>query len=119
MTCELDLVERYFKAFNAHDLEAVVDCFTDDGVITTSDGVRHHGAREIRRFYDDIIEQFPDARCELQRAWDSAGTAAAEWDFTGTRRDQQDRFQLVGAELFTLRDAKIDDLRVYDAKPRA
>ena len=43
MSKETALIERYFDAFNRHDLDAVVACFTADAVIAGSDGRRVEG----------------------------------------------------------------------------
>lgn len=115
MSTETDLVRDYFKAFNAHDLEGVIACFTDDAVLQLSDGVRYAGADAVRRVYERWFYVFPDAHCELTSACGSGGKAAAESVFTGTHRERDDPVRLVGAELMTLDGGMISELREYQA----
>jgi uncharacterized protein (TIGR02246 family) len=113
MTIEADVVRDYFKAFNDHDLDAVVANFTDDAVILGSDGTRQEGIEEIRRHYANTFAMFPDGHCDLLQACGSDGTAAAESVFTGKRPGHNHEHRMTGAELLTIRDAKISQLRDY------
>jgi uncharacterized protein (TIGR02246 family) len=113
MSVEADIVRTYFMAFNAHDLEGVMDCFTADAVILSSDGQRCTGAAQVRRHYESIFKMFPDAHCELTRACGSEGTAAAESVFTGTQPHHGHQTRFTGAELLTIRDDRISELRDY------
>ena len=48
MTSEEELIERYFDAFNRHDIEAVVACFHPDAVLVGPNGKRLAGLAEVR-----------------------------------------------------------------------
>jgi steroid delta-isomerase-like uncharacterized protein len=113
MSTEVQLIEDYFKAFNAHDIEAVVNCFTDDAIITSGDGSRSEGAAGVREAFEWYFATFPDARCELKRACGSEGTGAVESVFTGTHRGTERTVRMVGAEVLTIRDGKINELSEY------
>lgn len=113
MSFEVELIEDYFKAFNAHDLEGVVAFFADDAVITAGDGSRHEGTAGVRNAFAWYFDTFSNAHCELKRACGSDGTGAAESVFTGTRRDTKRQVRTAGAELLTLRGDKICELREY------
>lgn len=113
MSNEADVVRAYFEAFNDHDLEAVVACFTDDAVIVSSDGQRTEGKEQISRSYAHSFKMFPDGHCELLRACGSDGTAAAESIFTSTRPGHQHQHRFTGAELLTITGGKISELRDY------
>lgn len=51
MSQETTLIERYFDAFNHHDLEAVMACFDPEAVIVAAHGRRIEGANAIRAYY--------------------------------------------------------------------
>jgi uncharacterized protein (TIGR02246 family) len=113
VSTESDAVRTYFKAFNDHDLEAVVACFAQDAVILGSDGQRTEGIGQISRSYAHTFEMYADGHCELLSACGSDGTAAAESIFTGTRSGHQRQERSTGAELLTITDGKITELRDY------
>jgi uncharacterized protein (TIGR02246 family) len=113
MSSEADVVRTYFQAFNDHDLEAVVACFTDDAVILSGGGQRTEGKDAISLSYAHTFKMFPDAHCDLVTACGSDGSAAAESVFTGTRSGQQHQHRAAGAELLTIANGKISELRDY------
>ena len=50
MTPEEQLIQRYFDAFNRHDIEGVMACFHDDPVIVDAEGRRLAGRLALRCF---------------------------------------------------------------------
>ena len=94
MTSEEQLIQRYFDAFNRHDLEPVVACFHDQAVLVGTNGKRLVGLAEVRRSYETEFALFPPmptASCASAPV-----IAAAEWpnpsfrerapDMEGSRR---------------------------------
>ena len=112
MSEEADVVRRYFDAFNNQDLDAVLASFTDDAEIVSASGIRIHG-NAIRERYVFMFETYPDGFCDLTMACGSDGSAAAESTFTGTPVGQSEPVEAKGAELLTIRDGKIRELRDY------
>ena len=51
------VITRYIEASNAHDAEAIVDCFADDAVVRDENATRH-GKIEIRRWATETIEKY-------------------------------------------------------------
>ena len=45
MTAEEALIQRYFDAFNRHDIDAVMACFDEHAVIVDLEGRRFKGAK--------------------------------------------------------------------------
>lgn len=43
-----ELTRRFVNAFNANDLDAVLDCFADDGIYDEFNGTRNRGRDAIR-----------------------------------------------------------------------
>jgi ketosteroid isomerase-like protein len=111
MTCEEELIRRYFDAFNRHDLEAVVACFHDEAVLVGPNGKRLVGIAEVRRSYETEFALFPDAHCELKLCTGNSGSGVAESYFTGTRHEHL--IEAIGAEVMEIIDGKIKEIRDY------
>jgi ketosteroid isomerase-like protein len=83
------VVRRLQAATNAHDLEALVDCFTADYLseipLHPSRGFR--GGEQVRRNWAQILTGVPDLHSELIREAVDGTVVWAEWEWTGTRRD--------------------------------
>jgi ketosteroid isomerase-like protein len=108
-----DLIERYFDAFNSHDLEGVMACYNDNAVIVASSGRRIEGAEAIRAYYASTFATFRNAKCTITSLVGNDGTGAVESMFTGTRDGTEHETRLMGVEIIELRDDKITELRDY------
>jgi ketosteroid isomerase-like protein len=111
MTPEEQLIQRYFDAFNRHDLEGVMACFHDEAVLVGPNGKRLVGVAEVRRSYETEFALFPDAHCELKVCTGNSGSGVAESYFTGTRHER--RIEAIGAEVMEIVDGKIKEIRDY------
>ena len=52
-----DILDRYFKAQNAHDVAAMVACFAGDAVVR-DEGHTHNGADAIRAWKTDTSAKY-------------------------------------------------------------
>jgi ketosteroid isomerase-like protein len=84
MTPEEQLIQRYFDAFNRHDLERVMGCFHAEPVLIGSTGKRCAGRDEVRRSYETEFATFLDGRCDLRMCTGNSGRGVAESVFHGT-----------------------------------
>ncbi|HYL58446.1 MAG TPA: nuclear transport factor 2 family protein, partial [Candidatus Acidoferrales bacterium] len=66
MTSEEQLIQRYFDAFNRHDLEAVMSCFHENPRIEDPEGKAFEGRAAVRRNYETAFVSMPDCRCDLR-----------------------------------------------------
>jgi uncharacterized protein (TIGR02246 family) len=110
---EEQLIQRYFAAFNRHDLDAVLACFHPDAIIVGSDGSRYDGLDAVRSLY---VEQFaitPDGRCDLRSVAAADGKGDAESLFQGTLARDGRSIRAVGLERFTFLDGRIKEMRVH------
>ncbi len=83
------IVARIRAAINAHDLDALVDCFAAD---YRNDTPAHpargfEGREQVRRNWTRILEGVPDIHASLIRSAVVGEDIWAEWDWAGTRRD--------------------------------
>src|SRR5690242_20350198 len=85
----LAVVLRLQAATNAHDLDALVDCFTPDyrSEIPLHPTRSFQGGEQVRRNWTQILAGVPDLHSELLRAAVDGNVVWAEWEWAGTRRD--------------------------------
>ena len=105
------LLERFMAAWNAHDVEALLDFMTDDGVFQSSVGPAPLGTTAVgrdalRRAYSAIWQTYPDAQWTNGRHFAAGNNACSEWIFIGTKADGT-KVEVQGCDLFTLRNGKI------------
>lgn len=113
MNNEEGLLRTYVDCFNAHDIEAVMDCFADDAVIIDHEGRRFEGRDAIRAFYAWQFRVIPDGRCELRHIVSQPGSGMAETRFIGTVSSTGDTVEALGPEVATFAGDKIKELRDY------
>ncbi|MFG2076181.1 conserved hypothetical protein [Nonomuraea maritima] len=79
-----ELKHRLRDAVNAHDLDAILDCYSPDAVYVTPSGVAE-GRDQIAWLYEQFFRGFPDFH---HSAWYEYGEldnpAVTEWTYTGT-----------------------------------
>ena len=112
MTSDLfRLLEVFAEAWNAHDVDALLSCMTEDAVFRTAAGAApagdvHQGHAELRAAFTAIFARFPDAR------WNNAihsvmgDVALSEWTFSGTDVDGN-KVLACGCDIFRLRNGMI------------
>ncbi|WP_182904328.1 ester cyclase [Microbispora sp. H13382] len=72
-----DVVDRYFSAYNAHDLDAVMRCYCAKPV-TVVPGGPAEGRSEVASYHTGIWQAFPDVHVTvLQKVADGGTTAVA------------------------------------------
>lgn len=112
-TEEEELIERYFDAFNRHDIEAVMACFHDRPVIVDTEGRRFEGRGEVRGHYEEQFSRWPDGRCDLRALAGHGGRGMAESLFHGTGKADGRLVRALGAEVIEFADGRIREIRDY------
>ncbi len=100
----LTTLERLFAAFNAHDADAVMACFTQGAVFfgaagSEANGRRFDGSDAIRAAFTAVWTGMPDVQWAVHRSRMLGDEAITEWLFTGTRDDGA-RIEAEGLDLF-------------------
>jgi ketosteroid isomerase-like protein len=82
-------LERYEAAMNAHDLEAVLDCFHLDyaSVQPLNPDRDFRGRDTVRERWTAILRDVPDFGAELLRSAVDGDEEWGEWRWRGTRAD--------------------------------
>lgn len=105
MNTRHDLLERLFAAFNRHDADAVMSCFTPDVVFDGAAGPdawgrRFEGRDAVKAAFVGVWTDMADVAWTVQRHTLAGDRATTEWLFTGTRRDGT-RIEANGVDLFS------------------
>src|SRR4051794_18175395 len=110
----LALIERLRHATDAHDVDAIVECFTDDYVNETP----AHPARgfvgraQVRENWSRILTAISDLSASVPRATVDGDLVWTEWEMRGTRPDGGLHL-LRGVIVFGVRDGLIASARFY------
>ena len=107
----LQLLRVFADAWNAHNLDAIMACMTEDCVFESSAGpdvcgTRSVGQQDVRTAFSKVFAEFPDAQWLGARHFATRDRGISEWTFTGTRADGA-RVEVNGCDLLTFRDDKI------------
>ena len=108
------VVERLIRATNAHDLNALVECFTDDyrNETPVHPGRSFSGREQVRANWSQIFAAVPDVECELLGCVVHGDTVWSEMEMRGTRMDGV-RHLMRGVIVFGLREHRIARARFY------
>lgn len=110
-TNNVEFLQSFVDAFNAHDVDAIMAHMTEDCVFEASagpdvNGEQFKGQEEVRMAFLNVFATFPDAHWGGARNFVIGDRGFSEWTFTGTRVDGT-RVEVTGCDLFTFRDGKI------------
>lgn len=112
-----EMLDAFAKAWNRHDLDALMSFMTDDCVFhgwtgSEASGARHVGRDAVRAAFRQAWTDFPDAQWTRARHFVAGSRGVSEWTFVGTRASDGQRVEVDGCDLFTFRGDKI---RVKDS----
>ena len=107
----MGILEGFADAFNAHDIDKILSYMTDDCIFEASagpdaDGEKFVGKDAVRKAFEDVFKNFPDAHWSNPHHFISGNRAVSEWTFTGTKPDGS-KMEVNGCDLFTFRDGRI------------
>jgi ketosteroid isomerase-like protein len=109
-------LERFFAAWNVHDVETIVSFFTPDGAYYASigpddEGTAFRGRDEVRRGVTAFLSTYGDVHYTDLRVGLDGDQAFATWTFSGTKGNDErityrgvDIFEFEG-DLIALKDA--------------
>jgi steroid delta-isomerase-like uncharacterized protein len=87
-----DFIERYNRAWNDHDVDAIVGMHTTDSVFENhTTGDINIGREAIGDAIRGIFTVFPDLRFETRRAYIRDDLVVQEWTARGTHLGKMDR----------------------------
>jgi steroid delta-isomerase-like uncharacterized protein len=118
-----DLVEGFYAAFSAGDLDTAMSYAADDVVSKDPSGEKH-GAAAWRAYGEMFRAAAPDAKLTLRNAIEQGDTIFVEGAFTGTFTGPMqtpqgeapptgNAFEVPFVDVFVFRDGKFAEQRVY------
>jgi steroid delta-isomerase-like uncharacterized protein len=116
------LIERYYAAFNAMDIEAILACLTDDVAHDINQGARETGKDAFRAFLGRMDHAYSEQLRDIVIMTSTDGTrAAAEFMVHGIYKVADDGFPpahgqsyvLPAGGFFDITDGQIARVSVY------
>ncbi len=116
-TARQELLQELFKAFNRHDVEAVLSLMTDDIVFEGAAGPESFGARftgykAVGEAFEGAWKTFPDVQWANHTHQVSGNLGVSQWTLVGTRKDGV-KIEADGVDLFGFRDGKIASKKAF------
>lgn len=118
----MSIVETYFKAFNAGDTDAMLDCLTEDVAHHVNEGKIRSGKALFKEFNDHMTRCYKEELTDMVIFEGANGTrAAAEFIVNGTYlatdsglpEAKGQTYRLPGGSFFDIRDGKIARVTTY------
>lgn len=106
-----ETLRTVLAAFNAHDLDAIMEFFADECSFdmprgTEPFGTRFVGKTAVREALASRFQGLPDVHYGEDRHWVCGEFGVSEWLLTGTARDGQ-RVRVRGCDHWEFRNGKI------------
>lgn len=110
-------IDRFNSVWDAHDVDGIVDMFTDDVVFEASFGAEPYGERAVgkeaaRKLAEAVFEKIPDVHFEELRHIVTPEFAVVESTTTGTPVGGEP-YEVHLVDVLTLRDGRIAAKRSY------
>ena len=107
-------LRRLLDATNAHDLDALVQCFAPDyrNETPAHPGRGFSGPEQVRKNWRQIFSFVPDVHAEVLAWSETASAVWSEWEMRGTRPDGSPHL-MRGVIIFGVRDGRADWARFY------
>lgn len=110
----LTFAHRVSAAANSHDIDRVVECFTEDYVnespVHPARGFR--GREQVRRNWTQIFATVPDITTKVLRSHQVGDLVWSEWEMRGNRLDGAEHL-MRGVMLFTVEGDRASAVRFY------
>ena len=115
-----DVVKAYFDAFNAGDIDGMLDCLTTDVAHHVNEGVIREGREQFADFCRHMSETYRETLTDMV-IFQTGDRAAAEYVVNGTylKTDpglppaRGQTYSLPAGSFFDLRDGKIARVTTY------
>jgi ketosteroid isomerase-like protein len=111
----LAVVERFNEAFGRGDVDAVMDCMTEDCVFENTypppDGERHVGQSDVRGFWERFFGSTVQPRFETEEMVAAGDRVLARWCFSWGEPESEGHVR--GVDVFRVRDGKVAEKLAY------
>ena len=111
------IVERYNDAWNAHDVDAIVELHAPGMVFENHTAGERVEGDDVRGHIARIFESWPDLTFRGRRLYAADGLVVSEWTATATDRDGR-KLEWDGVDIFPFEDGLILRKDVYSSSHR-
>ena len=107
----IEILKRFLDAFNRHDIDSIMEYFSDDCVFYMPRGAgprgdRYLGKNEVRAGLAKRFQGIPDVHYGEDCHWACDNFGVSEWTLTGTSVSGK-RIEVRGVDLLEFADGKI------------
>ena len=108
------VVEKINRAFNQHDLDAMVDCFDPlyHGEQPLHPDHAYRGREQVHKEWGNVFKRVPDFHAENLRVAVDQDTVWTEARWTGTLAGKG-KFEIMGVIVFGVRNNRVIWTRMY------
>lgn len=110
------VVLAFKEAFNRHDVQAMMQCISDDFVFESRepapDGVMYSGRESVRRYWRDLIRESGNARIEIEEVFGLGTRCVMRWKYIWTDAAGKEEY-LRGVDLYRVESGLICELLSY------
>ena len=109
-----DVLRRMEQAMNAHDLDALADCFSEDfrSDLPIHPGRSFTGRERMRSTWAALFAHVPDLTARVLQSVADGDQVWSEWEIGGIRA-QGERYLSRGVAILRLRGERIASVRFY------
>ena len=112
----LDIIDRFNKAFNRHDVDAIMALMTDDCVFENTNpppvGERYEGQESVRGFWQRLFASSPNARFDSEDIFAGGDRCTVRWIYNWIDADGKPG-HVRGVDVFRVRDGKVAEKLSY------
>ncbi len=111
----LDAVDRFNDAFNAHDVDGVMACMTDDAVFESTSppaGERHEGAAAVRAAWEAFFAASPSAHFDAEEVIGAGDRCIVRWIYSWTD-DSGATASIHGVDVLRVREGRVSEKLAY------
>ena len=109
-----DVLRRMEEAMNAHDLDALTDCFAEDfrSELPIHPGRSFTGRERMRSNWAGLFGHVPGLAARVLQSVSDGDQVWSEWEIGGTTTEGE-RYLSRGVAILRLRDERIASVRFY------
>ena len=109
------IIKQFNDAFNRHDVDAIMNCMTDDCVFENTrpvpDGTRITGQSAVRAFWEDFFRRSPQAHFDTEEMIAARDRCIVRWRYSWVRDGTPGHVR--GVDVFRVRDGKVAEKLSY------
>ena len=110
-TVEIDTLKKFLEAHNVHNVELIMDFFSEDCSMDLPRGpnpwgTRLIGKKEVREAYVNRFKWLPDSQYGKDHHWVLGNMGFSKWTLTGTTLNGE-RLEVCGCDHLEFREGKI------------